>query len=56
MWSRDFFLEIISGVQLLTIEMSTFTPAIKLTFGHNRFGRRAVCNLQTRIQFSEKVT
>ena len=42
-----FFLEIISGVQLLGIilEMSTFVPAKNFRFGRNRLSRRSVCNL-----------
>ena len=35
-------------------EMSTFTSAIKLTFGRNGFSKKTICNLQTRIHFSKK--
>ena len=34
--------------------MSTFTAAIKLTFGWNRFGKKTEYNLQTRIHFYKK--
>ena len=33
------------------LEMSTFTPATKMTFGRNKFGKTAMYNLQTRIHF-----
>ena len=33
------------------IEMSTFTSAMKLSFGRNRFGKRTMYNLQTKIHF-----
>ena len=33
------------------VEMSTFKQAIKLTFGRNKFGKRTMQNLQTRIHF-----
>ena len=42
--------EILYGVHLF---ISTSTQAIMLTFGHNTFGKRTVCNLQTRIQFNK---
>ena len=34
--------------------MPTFLPAIKLTFGWNRFGKRTMYNLQIRIYFYKK--
>ena len=33
------------------VEMSTFKQAIKLSFRRNKFGKRKVQNLQTRIYF-----
>ena len=33
------------------VEMSTFKQAIKLNFGRNKFGKRRVQNLHTRIHF-----
>ena len=37
-----------------SVEMSTFKQAKKLTFGCNKFGKRAVQNLPTRIYFQKK--
>ena len=61
MWSRDnimnvvslLFQEILFGLRLLTTNV-TFTQTIKLIFGCNRFGKRTVYNLQTRIHFLKK--
>ena len=36
------------------LEISTFTTAIKLTFGWNRFGKKTEYNLQTRTHFYKK--
>ena len=33
------------------LEIPTFSPAIKLTYGWNRFGKRAMKNLKIRIYF-----
>ena len=49
------FLEIRSGVYLLTRNVNLCT-SYKVEFGRNRFSRRAVYNLQTKIQFLEKLT
>ena len=49
MWSRETF----SAVQILTRNIK-ITSAIKLKFGGNRFGKRTMYNLQTRIQFQKK--
>ena len=35
--------------------MPTFPPAIKLTIGQTRFGKRTVYNLQNRIYFQKKL-
>ena len=42
------FLEVLPWSNLLDI--TTSTQAIKLKFGHNEFGERFLCNLQTRIR------
>ena len=47
------FQEILFGLRLLTTNV-TFTQTIKLIFGCNRFGKRTVYNLQTRIHFLKK--
>ena len=44
------FLERLSGEKLLT-RRSNFTSAIKLTYGRNRFGKRTLYKIQTRIHF-----
>ena len=36
------------------VKMATFKQAMKLTFGCNKFGKRAVQNLRTRIHFYKK--
>ena len=50
MWSSGFSKKYFVVCNLL----KTFTPAIKLTFGRNRFCKSAVYSLQTRIHFLKK--
>ena len=38
----------------ILVEMSTFKEAIKLTFGCNKFSKRLVQNLPTRIKKKKK--
>ena len=52
MWTHDFSKKYFLVCNLL--EMSTFMPAIKLTFVCNGFGKRTVYNLQARINFYKK--
>ena len=47
-WPRDLSWNFLHKVGLLS---ATFKQAIKLTFGRNRFSKRTVPNLQTRIHF-----
>ena len=53
MWSRDFSKKCFLLCNFL-LEISTFRSAVKLTFGHNRFGKRTVYNKQTRMHFRKK--
>ena len=42
------------NVLKLLVELSTFKQAIKLIFWRNKFGKRTVQNVQTRIHFLKK--
>ena len=48
-WSCGFSWNFLQNVCNFLAEMATFKQAIKLTFGRNKFGKRTVQDLQTRI-------
>ena len=58
MGSTDDVKNVVIGLFLLVsnflFQVSAFTQAKKLKFGHNNFGERTVCNLQTRRNFQKK--
>ena len=54
MWSCDFSWNFLQRFNFL-VEMLTFKQGIKVTSGRNRFGKRTVQNLQTRMHFSKKL-